>query len=393
MRTNPLNLRSFGPALALTLGVILVIPCRADHGPGTSGGGFSTQSAETLKPRQWSASVHLDWTEFEAIGSEDVVGLDHFDLLDRSYLFTFGASVGITENLQVGIAFGYYAANGSRRIPHSHSSDGDDATHAETSEDDDGEEHTAAAGTGHHHAGHQHVHVAHGPGVLHTGGHGSPGSEDDADAGADAEVGSDATHSELASFDPDGWTDLWLTAKYRLYRGPAGQFAVFGGIKFPVGETRVLDSTGARVEPASMPGTGAWDEMIGAAYTFPAGPGLVFDASAQYIFRGEKFNYRLGNRFDAGLAAGWRCWTNAGAYPQLTLVAEASVRHIEKSREHGEKSHSTGGTAVFLSPGIRVAFGPHIAWSAGVQIPLLQDLNGHQLKTLVRISTSLGIVF
>jgi hypothetical protein len=228
---------------------------------------------------------------------------------------------------------------------------------------------------------------------LHSG-HGTHGTPPNSNAsGADKVEDTPEEETELASFDPDGWTDLWLTAKYRAYHGPAGQFSFLGGVKFPVGETRVYDSAGLRVEPASTPGTGAWDFLTGVAYTFPVTPSITLDASAQYVFRGEKFDYELGDRFDAGIAVGWRFWGGSGRFPNASLIGEANVRHIQVSKEFGGEASDTGGTALFLSPGFRIAFGPHASWSAGVQFPVLQDLNGNQVEARFRISTSFAVSF
>ncbi len=315
----------------------------ADHGPGTSGSGFNTYTAETLKSRQWSAAFHFDWTEFDSPSESATIGKDHFDFIDRSFLTTFGMSLGVTDNFQIGLGFGYYSAEGTRRIAH--------------------------------HEGTRDEHA-----------------EPDAHAEASDEH-APISKPQMASFDPDGWTDLWLTAKYRVYRGPAGQVAIIGGLKFPVGESRVIDSAGERIEPASAPGSGAWDGMLGAAYTVAIARNLALDASAQYTLRGEKFDYRLGNRIDAGIALGWRVAGSAQQFPQVVLMGETTMRSVEKSDSHGQHDANTGGTVLFLSPGVRVGFSQHASLSIGVQIPIVQELNGDQVETEFRVTTSLNIAF
>lgn len=309
----------------------------ADHGPGTSGSGAFTESAETLKPWQWSATVRFDWTEFKSVSDSELAGKDAFELIDRAFLTTLNLGVGITENFQLGLVFGYYAADGTREIEHEE----------------------AEAG------GHEEV--------------------------AEAEHG--ASKPEFSTYDPDGWTDLWLNAKYRLYRGPAGQFALYGGVKLPVGDDRVINSAGERVEPAATPGTGAWDGMFGAAYTVSLMPNLALDASAQYTLRGEAHDYRLGNRFDAGVALGWRFIGGAQSFPQVSLQAEANVRAVAKSDADEGRDPNTGGTVLFLSPGVRVRFNERAAWTVGVQLPVVQDLNGDQVETDFRVTSSFNIAF
>lgn len=354
-------------SLTSTLLTALTAAALADHGPGTSGGGFNTQTAEILKQRQWSAALSSDWTEFDSPAENALVGKEHFDLIDRSFLTNLGLSLGLTENFQLGLSFGYYAAQGSRRIAHHH----DEA--ATTGH----EEHGAAEPAAH----------AEAPGAEHL----EAGGHHDQEPAADDHP--PATQPQLASFDPDGWTDLWLNAKYRVYRGAVGQVALLGGVKFPVGEDRVIDSLGERVEPAATPGSGAWDGMVGAAYSLALAPALHLDASAQYTLRGEQHDYRLGNRIDAGLAMNWRIAGDAKRFPQFVLVGEATVRSVAKSKEGGERDGNTGGTALFLSPGLRVGFCENASWSVGVQIPVLQELNGDQVQTKYRLTTGLNLAF
>lgn len=340
----------------ITLAVASVL--HADHGPGTSGSGFATQTAETLARGKAAATLSHDWTEFGGLNSQLTPDTEHLDLIDRSNLTTFSISLGVIENLQIGLNIGYYSARGTRRLPHSHGE-------AE-SRHDEAEHHEHPAEPHHHHedSGHH--------------------DEEDGHAGE---------KTKFSEFDADGWTDIWVTAKYRLYRGPAGQFAVIGGVKLPTGETRFFDSAGERVEAASTPGSGAWDGMIGGSYTLQLRPELALDASAQYTFRGEKSGYRLGNRFDAGVAAGWRVMGDDSSRTQLHLLGEISVRHIERSESQGRSEAGTGGTAVFLSPGVRLRVGANASWTVGAQLPIHQDLNEVQVETSHRFSTSFNFAF
>lgn len=348
-------MKTLAHALFLTLATAALT--FADHGPGTSGSGANTETAETLRSRQWSAALKFDWTEFDPPSDEVSLEKDHFDLIDRAFLTTLSISVGVTDDFQIGLAFGYYAADGTREIGHGHEEEAEPVEHADEHADEHSEE------------PHEHPEEEH-----HEEEAAAPGRE-------------------FATFDPDGWTDLWLTAKYRAYRGPLGQIALFGGLKFPVGEARVFNSDGERVEPAATAGSGAWDGMIGAAYTQSLAPSVALDASAQYTIRGQKHDYRLGNRFDAGVALGWRIVGAAGAYPQVSLHGEANVRSIAKAKFFGEDDEHTGGTVLFLSPGVRVRFCENSALTVGVQIPVVQDLNGDQVETDFRLSSSFTVSF
>jgi hypothetical protein len=313
----------------ITLGAALATAttARADHGPGTSGGGASTQSGETLKPGKFSVELRTDYTEFENLSAAQIEAkaakAGGFDLLDRSFLSTIGISYGVVENFQVGLTIGYYNAVKPREAEFD-------------------------AGTG---------------------------------------------DTEIATFDPDGLTDMWLTGKYRFYRGPAGSFAVFGGVKFPTGKFDVKNSEGERVEPSATAGSGSYDGMLGLAYSRFFTSRLTFDASAQYTLRTEADDFKLGDRIDAGVAFAWRFTEDIQKFPQVSAFAEMNVRYLSKSEEDGERDPNTGGTALFLTPGLRVGFTPNIAFTVSSPLPVVQDLNGTQLKTSYKVNGGLTLSF
>lgn len=300
---------------------------RADHGPGTSGGGASTQSGETLKPGKFALELRTEYTEFEHLSASRIAAkaarAGGFDLLDRSFLSTIGVSYGVVENFQIGLSIGYYNAVKAREAEFDY-------------------------GTG---------------------------------------------DTEIATFDPDGVTDLWLTGKYRFYRGPVGSFAALGGVKFPTGKFEVKNSAGERVEPSATAGSGSYDGMLGMAFSRFLTSQLTLDASAQYTLRTEADDFKLGDRIDGGVALAYRLTREVQKFPQVSIFAEANVRHLFKSEEDGQRDPNTGGTAVFLSPGVRVGLSRNLSATVSAPLPLVQELNGTQLKTSYKVNGGLTLSF
>lgn len=297
------------------------IVAAADHGPGTSGGGSTTQSGETLNKGQWVFESRADYAEFERLSDVQIearaMAVEHFDFLSRSFLTTVSVNYGMTNNAQVGLSLGYYAAVGARS----------------------------------------------------------------------AEF--DGMDTEIATFNPDGLTDLWLTGKWRFHKSRAGHFALLGGVKFPTGRDRAFNSHGERVEPAAMAGTGAFDGLLGLAYSRWLTERITLDASAQYTIRGEAHDFKLGDRVDAGMAVAYRFVRAPERFPQVSVFAEATLRHLMRSQEDGEVEGNTGGTALFIGPGVKIGFCRYAALTVAAQLPALQALNGNQLETDYRI---LGVV-
>ncbi|ODU23817.1 MAG: hypothetical protein ABS95_03000 [Verrucomicrobia bacterium SCN 57-15] len=209
----------------------------------------------------------------------------------------------------------------------------------------------------------------------------------------EAEYDSGTGDTEMATFNPDGLTDLWLSGKYRFYRGPLGSFAVFGGVKFPTGKYNVVNSAGERVEPSATAGSGSYDGMLGVAYSRFLSSRITLDTSFQYTLRTEANNFRLGDRIDGGLALAYRFTEDIQKFPQVHAFAEANVRYLFKSKEDGASDPNTGGTAVFLTPGVRIFFTPNVAFTVSAPLPVLQDLNGEQLKTAFKVNGALTFTF
>jgi hypothetical protein len=69
------------------------------------------------------------------------------------------------------------------------------------------------------------------------------------------------------------------------------------------------------------------------------------------------------------------------------------VRHLFKSKDDGHRDPNTGGTVLFLTPGFRVAFCPNVAFTVSAPLPVMQDLNGEQLKTAYKINGGLTFSF
>lgn len=99
---------------------IVVLSCaplaRANHGPGTSGGGSATASGETLKAGQFELSLREDYTKFENINAAHAERIalksGEFDALQESYVTTAALAFGVTDDFQISLQGGYYKGNG-----------------------------------------------------------------------------------------------------------------------------------------------------------------------------------------------------------------------------------------------------------------------------------------
>ncbi len=73
-------------------------------------------------------------------------------------------------------------------------------------------------------------------------------------------------------------------------------------------------------------------------------------------------------------------WPERGTPSQIYLVIEANGKTSQETRSGGAKLGDTGGTIVFVSPGIQFVT-RRVIYEGSIQIPVVQNLNGGQVET------------
>jgi hypothetical protein len=137
-------------------------------------------------------------------------------------------------------------------------------------------------------------------------------------------------------------------------------------------------------------GTGSWDALAGAGAEWQLG-GSADGASGKIIplrlsltgrYNGTGVeDYRIGSQIQAHLGS---------EYPlgrSLALLGQANfrIRAKDDPGSSGEDDEDTGGSWLYLSPGLRVTAGPLASVYGLVQIPVYQRVNGVQLVSEVNL--------
>ncbi len=73
-------------------------------------------------------------------------------------------------------------------------------------------------------------------------------------------------------------------------------------------------------------------------------------------------------------------------------MLEANGNTGQKARRDGIELGDTGGTTVFLSPGIQFVT-RRVIYETSIQIPVVQDLNGGQVETDFVASAGIRVQF
>lgn len=181
-----------------------------------------------------------------------------------------------------------------------------------------------------------------------------------------------------------GLGDISLFGRYTVFRrdwpGRTLRVASFAGLELPTGDDDETDSFG-RLPASVQPGSGSWDPFGGLVLSYQT---LDFEVDAQASYRANtKANdFEFGDvaRLDGALQ--YRLWPRelgSGVPGFLYGVLEANLIHRDKDQFSGTNDPDSGGLSLFILPGLQYVTKRWIV-ETGVQIPVVQDLNGTALE-------------
>ena len=223
-----------------------------------------------------------------------------------------------------------------------------------------------------------------------------------------------------------GFGDVTMLGQYRFHNNAqtGTSAAVLFGFKAPTGSTSQRDNFGQLFQAEFQPGSGSWDGLIGAAFTKRTGR-WAFDVSGlYYLISNGTQNTNLGDRFLFGTAVSYRLVGPTGSAKEvelhdycmqprnqlqehclyhanhdhsdmkktpytLDLVLELNGEWHDKQRIAGVPDPNSGGTTVYLSPGVRVGFDRFSSF-VSFGVPVVNQHNGVQSKPDYRILTGIG---
>ena len=329
--------------LALLRGAALLFilcptaPALADHtgptGVGSSGGGIDVQGPETLEAGHFAVGQQttLNLPQDRSDAELEALAAQHIHAHTSDYTLnaSVGAAYGVADRLTLSAELPYLRRDGLREGEHSHS-------------------------------------------------------------------GGVTTNGVVPLGSVAGFGDASLLAKYSL---AGGLLALIGGVKVPTGGTHSRSLSGERLETEHQPGTGSWDPIAGAALGVPLGWAKL-DASALYQFAGKGAQAtRLGDRLQAGVALSHRFGPpehhhDAGEHEHLhaswDVFASATVDWEGRQTVAGAVEAESGGTTVWLTPGVRYNSASEFSLAAAVGVPVWQDIRASHPDNRLRLIVSLG---
>ena len=160
-------------------------------------------------------------------------------------------------------------------------------------------------------------------------------------------------------------------------------FFVTAGVKAPTGVTEVEEVDGDQPEPSARPGTGSWDVLAGLgaewrlrSAPFAGGRELPIRAAVNGRWNGRGTeNYQVGAELTANLGTELP-FANAASFLFQTNLR---VRAKDDVGDYNAEESNTGGTTVYLSPGLKFNVGPRLSFYGLFQVPVYQRVNGIQI--------------
>ena len=195
-----------------------------------------------------------------------------------------------------------------------------------------------------------------------------------------------------------GLGDATLLGRYQVLQwdrpGETFRALLLSGLKFPTGRDDERDSLGRLPQPLQL-GSGSYDPIVGGVFTWQRLQWQV-DFDVTYKINTEANDFRFGNTLTHDAAFQYRLlpWTlpEQGVPHFVYGVLELNGIWAERSELSGGSIGASGGYTLFVSPGLQYVTRRWVA-EISVQLPVVQRLNGNQLKTDYILSAGFRIQF
>ncbi|PHS71973.1 MAG: hypothetical protein COB22_06025 [Cycloclasticus sp.] len=200
--------------------------------------------------------------------------------------------------------------------------------------------------------------------------------------------------------DSSGFGDLLLMGSYRFFNSNDTDASILVGVKAPTGETREKDNDGVRFEAEFQPGTGSWDYLLGTAISHSNGA-IGYHANILYNKTSEGAQHtEVGDALSYNAAVTYRLsshdhashghhHTDTSNEIKWDISLEANGETRRENRIYGHLEENSGGTTVYLSPGIKVSAGGFGGFIS-IGVPIIENTKGIQTDVNTRIVAGLS---
>jgi hypothetical protein len=176
--------------------------------------------------------------------------------------------------------------------------------------------------------------------------------------------------------------DVRVLARYQVHAhdpalpGPDASVGFDIGLKLPTGRTNVTNAAGETAERTLQPGSGSTDLLFGAFYRQRVGLATtLFVQALRQVSLDSKDGFQPGPKthLDFGVR------TNVTHDLALGIQANVLIKGLDSGTQ--AEPEDSGGTFVFLSPGVSYALTDDFQVYGFYQLPVYQYVNGLQLTS------------
>lgn len=197
-----------------------------------------------------------------------------------------------------------------------------------------------------------------------------------------------------------GLGDVVVLGSYRVFAGGGLDAALQLGFKAPSGDTTEADGD-ERLETEFQPGSGSWDFIVGGALSRSLGRWSLHGNVLANISTEGAQDTEIGDALFYNVAAVYRPGDSAEHVHEdgdthhhlvFDVMLELNGETRWKNDAHGHTEPNSGGTVVYLAPGVRVSWrnvGAFLSWG----FPIVDDANGIQTDVEWRLVGGLGFAF
>ena len=202
------------------------------------------------------------------------------------------------------------------------------------------------------------------------------------------------------SWNFNGLGDMSISAQYGILI-PSDEFEpyidVVVGAKLPTGVTNEINADGEEAEVTIQPGTGSFDEIFGINYrqtlfSVPTVSGkystlpVMFELTYQMNGKGTD-DYQFGNALHAHLGTAYQFADHAS----LLLQVNGRFQGFANVGTTGEPRENTGGSWIYVSPGIGLNLSKTFSGNVYFQVPVYRNVHG--IQQTARFNLSLGLTY
>jgi len=181
--------------------------------------------------------------------------------------------------------------------------------------------------------------------------------------------------SNAARQDAEGLGDIDLIGRWTLLRSGALSGRHLAGLRVGVRlptTDEVKDGTGQRLDIDVQPDAGATVPNLGGWYAYFRFPWYLGVTATYFSFGDGHQDFSPGDAMVASVLGQY------GVTTKLAVQLGLDARHSQKNQFSGVDDDDSGGTLAMAFGGVALRVMDELVLSAGVQLPLFENLNGHQ---------------